>query len=1830
MADPTPPPKANPAQSSDQFSASVLIVDDHNAVRAGLRNLVSWRKGWFIAGEAADGEQAVELALKLKPSLIVMDISMPRMDGLEATRRIREKMPHAEIVIVSQHDSEQVVAEAQRAGARGFVVKSHLSADLLPALEAALLHSSRVSAPVSKAWQDAVAKTHPADKRTFPDPGPHDDLDLMSGGGDMGALMRSRDWSKTAFGPVSEWPQSLRTALRICLDSRFPILIWWGPELRLLYNDAYRPALGSTKHPHSLGAPGREIWADIWDTIGPMLETVMRTGQASWENDQLLLFDRHGYVEESYWTYSYSAIRLSSGEVGGVFSAVHEVTDRVLTARRLKTLREVADQAVQAKNERDACELAMQSIVRNPADFPWAIIFLCQETNCTRVAASFDAGPHVPSVIDLTQEDAWGVKAAAETRSAHVFDVQDPESLPCAPYGDRCKKAVTIPILGVRRETIALLTIGVSPYCALEGGYLEFFESLAKNLAANINNARAYAEERKRSEALAELDRAKTVFFSNVSHEFRTPLTLMLGPLEDSLSAKEGLPAEQRERLEVAHRNSVRLLRLVNTLLDFSRIEAGRIQASFQETDLGPMTSDLASQFQSATDRAGLELVVRCPPTSQAVYVDREMWEKIVFNLLSNAFKFTFQGQIEVTLRERKGAVELSVCDTGTGIPPQEMPHLFERFYRVKGAQGRTFEGSGIGLSLVQELVKLHGGTVTVKSELKHGSTFTVTIPTGKDHLPADRIDAARTTESTGLRGEAYVQEALRWLPRDNDATDEIQVSTLLSPADVLPDQYAGEAKRFRVLLADDNADMREYVQKLLRQHYDVLAVPDGESALKSAREHRPDLILSDVMMPKLDGFGLLHALRSDEVLKRVPVILLSARAGEESRIEGLKSGADDYLIKPFSARELLARVRTHIELSRLRQESEQALARRTAQFQTLLNEAPLGVYLVDAEFRIREVNPRALRAFGNDPGVIGQNFEEVIRKLAPQDYADTIVSEFRHTLATGESRNIAEHIGRRSDLGFGVYEWQINRIVLPDGQFGVVCYFRDISQQVQAREALAENAERLRLATEAAGLGLWQWYPEQDRAVWENDRMYTIYGRTREDGPLNLSAFEQSVDSQDLAKFKVSVQHALETHSKFSAQARIYRKDGTQRWVEFTGKLEQAKDGAPARMLGTALDITERTQAQDALQVAHDRLQTMIESITDGLVVMDREWRFTYVSKTAGTILGMRFEDLVGRVVWDVFPAAKNTKFFELYHKAVETGKPQYFEEFYPEPLNQWLECRCYPSDEGVTVYFHDVTARKKVEESLRQQRERFEMVTQASQVGFWFCDLPFDKLIWDERVKEHFWLAPDAEVSIDTFYERLHPDDREPTRLAMETSIANDKRYDVEYRTVAPDGREKWVRAIGRTFYDSKHQPKTFDGVTFDITEKKIAQDRERRITAEAVAAQAKFRAVFEQTPVFAGIMNNQGVLVEANKLCLEACGYRAEEVLGKHFWDTGWWRNFPESQNKIKAATSLAVEGEPYREMLRYSWADGTERLMEFALDPILDDQGHVLFLHPTGIDITDLKLAEEKSRKLAETLEAQVRSRTLELEERNADVLRQSEQLRELSWRLLRAQDDERRHIARELHDSAGQTLTILGINLAQLVQKAGRNAPEVATDAEMIQETVQQLHREIRTTSYLLHPPLLDESGLSSALEWYTQGLMERSGLQVTLEISRTFGRLPRDMELVIFRLVQECLTNIHRHSGSKTAFIRIERNTDHSSDVVDLQINDHGKGMSRERLAAIQSRGSGVGIRGMRERLRQFEGKMTIESDGSGTRISVRIPVPSEAKAPGEPLQAAV
>jgi signal transduction histidine kinase len=745
--------------------------------------------------------------------------------------------------------------------------------------------------------------------------------DWLVGCGEMGKLVRSMDWAKTPLGPIESWPQSLRTTVSLGLASNFPISVAWGPQHVQIYNDGYWPICGG-KHPGSMGQDFSECWASPWPVIGEAFERAL-AGETSYLENQRMFLDRHGYLEETFFTFSFSPIRDESGGVGGLFHPVTETTSKMVGERRTRALRDLAARTAKAQNPEEAFHLAAQTLSEFELDIPFALFYLVDEegkqARLVSETSSLPIAVAAPIVgLEAPQSSVWRLAAAIRANESLHADNLELQCGPfsCGPYPETPKTAAVIPIKppGCERP-LAVLVAGVSSRLPFNEAYSAFYDLIAATVTSAVANARAYEAERNRAQALAEIDQAKTAFFSNVSHEFRTPLTLILGPLEDELAELQSpLPADRHERLGTAYRNTLRLLKLVNTLLDFSRMEAGRTQACYVAADLAAYTEELASVFRSAIEKAGLTLTVDCPPLPEPIYIDRDMWEKVVLNLLSNAFKHTFEGGIAVALKWQGDHVDLVVSDSGVGIPESELPHLFDRFHRVKGAKSRTHEGTGIGLALVQELIRSHQGAVRAESREGKGSAFTVTLKTGRDHLDPERIGAQRSQVSTATQAAAYVEEAEHWI----SSKPSIPAAGVASSGLPQARPESGGA-RSRILWVDDNADMREYVGRLLSGRYDVTAVGDGVTALASARAQRPDLILTDVMMPGLDGFGLLRKLRADDLTRTVPVILLSARAGEESSVEGLEAGADDYLVKPFSARELLARVHTHLELAKLR-----------------------------------------------------------------------------------------------------------------------------------------------------------------------------------------------------------------------------------------------------------------------------------------------------------------------------------------------------------------------------------------------------------------------------------------------------------------------------------------------------------------------------------------------------------------------------------------------------------------------------------------------------------------------------------------------------------------------------------------------------------------------------------------------------------------------------------------------------------------------------------------------------------------------------------------------
>jgi PAS domain S-box-containing protein len=1031
---------------------------------------------------------------------------------------------------------------------------------------------------------------------------------LFAGGGEMGALMGAFDWSQTAVGPVETWPQSLRTAVRIILTSRYAMFIWWGRELVNLYNDPYRSFLGG-KHPAALGKSAREVWAEIWDSIGPRTDAVLLRGESTFDEAFLLLMERHGYLEETYFTFAYSPLPDDRSQIGGIFCAVTEETLQVIGARRLRLLREIAAAIAGLRTRVEVCQAAAACFASARRDLPFSLIYLLEEDGTTLRRVVVDgiepSHPAAPEFLDTSDssEALWPVREVLETGESVLVDNLSARfsDLPTGEWDRPPDFAVLQPIAHQGQTRPAgVLVAGLNPHRRFGVEFRGFVSLLANQIAGAFANATAYELERRRAEELAALDHAKTLFFSNVSHEFRTPLTLMLGPLEEVLpEARERLSAAGVEQVTQARRNAMRLLKLVNTLLDFSRIEAGRVQAVFEPVDLGSLTAEIASVFRSAVEKAGLRYTVQCAAVDQLVFIDREMWEKVVLNLLSNAFKFTFEGEIELTLNQSGGFVELAVRDSGVGIAKEDCERVFERFHRIENARARTYEGTGIGLALVQELVKLHGGTVTVESSPGQGSTFTVTIPLGTEHLPAERVQASRTSASTRLGAEAYVDEAERWLPEEfSSVADEARAQFPLSRGVF---EEAGSPPRKCIVVADDNADMRDYLTHLLSDEYAVHAVADGVEAVEAARRLQPSLVLTDVMMPRLDGFGVLNAIRAEPGLSSTPVILLSARAGEESRVDGLQAGADDYLVKPFTARELKARLAMHVKMAELRRQTE----RERRLYDTILSNTPDLAYVFDLRHRFIYANKALL-------GMWGRTWEESIGKNCLEVgyeawHAAMHDSEIDQVIAT--KRPVRGEVPFTGTNGRRVYDYIFVPVLGPEGDVEAIAgTTRDITERTEIEDALRRSEERLRAFVSATSDVVY--------------RMSSDWSEMRQLAGKEFIADTPEADRDWLAKYihpgdqprvTAAIAEAIRSKGIFELEHRVLRVDGSFGWTASRAVPLLGPDGEIVEWFGTAADVTERKKSEEALRrseklaaagrlaatVAHE-INNPLESVTN------------------------------------------------------------------------------------------------------------------------------------------------------------------------------------------------------------------------------------------------------------------------------------------------------------------------------------------------------------------------------------------------------------------------------------------------------------------------------------------------------------------------------------------------------------------------------------------------------------------------------------------------------
>ena len=713
------------------------------------------------------------------------------------------------------------------------------------------------------------------------------------GAWDGAAAMRSVyqhvDWSATALGPQETWPALLRLVADLCLDSDSPVLIGWGPDLLMLYNEAHIPLLGAEKHPWALGRPASEVKPRLWPAEEERVHDIMRTGRPYHLDDQLLIIERRGYPEEAYFSFSISALRDADGTIVGVFTAISEPTWHVQYERRLQALRRLGTVSITADDSlASTCRAALKVIAKARASVPFAAVFLrdlasqgprraagygfdeAAAASCELVELAPTSGP----VLQVLEHGGTELVSGLCERYPNVFAPG-----PLGPLTPDQAFVLPVIMLGARKP-LGVLVLGVNPYLRPDDSYTAFAVMASRQLGVMVTDAVSYQGELKRQQALQELDHARTEFFQNVSHELRAPLTMLLMPLQDIL-VEPGvvLPAAARDTVETSVRAGDRLQRVVDALLDISRVESSALIPYREEIDLVSATLDVVEGFRP-TAEGRLNLRVDMPTDPLRAYVDRTMWTTIVGNLVTNALKFTADGEVAVILSGDDSHVLLNVADTGIGIPHDKQTAIFERFNR--GTAGDQHPGSGIGLALVADLASAHGGTVEVDSEPGAGSRFIVRLP----RYNGSQVDLAADSAA---------------------ASDGEQVT----------------GDRPRLLIIEDEPDLCTYLARLFsKDGYAVEAIGDAENAyawLDNNADNPPDMVITDVMLPGQSGLDLLAMIRQDDRLARLPVVVLTALADVESAVAAFAAGADDFVSKPFNSAELLARVRAHYQMNQLR-----------------------------------------------------------------------------------------------------------------------------------------------------------------------------------------------------------------------------------------------------------------------------------------------------------------------------------------------------------------------------------------------------------------------------------------------------------------------------------------------------------------------------------------------------------------------------------------------------------------------------------------------------------------------------------------------------------------------------------------------------------------------------------------------------------------------------------------------------------------------------------------------------------------------------------------------
>ncbi|MBS1597744.1 MAG: PAS domain S-box protein [Bacteroidetes bacterium] len=1646
-------------------------------------------------------------------------------------------------------------------------------------------------------------------------------IDFLAGGGECGELIRSIDWSKTPIGAPENWPQSLRTCIRIVFTSRQPMFVWWGKELINIYNDPYKTIVGG-KHPEAFGQPASIVWREIWNEVAPRAEKAMQNNEGTYDEALLLIMERNGYPEETYYTFSYSPVPGDHGEPGGIICANTDDTQRIIGERQLRTLRDLGKNIFEKKTENEVYEKTTRVLKNNPQDFPFALLYKTKpgETSAYLVKATETMPENIfPSSIDMSDSNPlWPLQTIVESGKEKIVALDSSAGkLPTGFWDKQPGKVLILPIIPSGQKTpYAFLFIGLNPYSLFDEKTRDFFQLVADQIGSNISDIRAYEDERKRAEALAEIDKAKTVFFSNISHEFRTPLTLMISPLEEALRENILLPSSIKENLEVTYRNTLRLQKLVNSLLDFSRIEAGRMQVSYQLTDISAFTRDIASNFRSAVERAGMQLIVECNTITDEVYVDRDMWEKIVLNLLSNAFKYTHHGTIKVGLRKIDDDIELSVVDTGVGIPETEIDKIFDRFHRVQHARGRTQEGTGIGLSLVQELAKLHHGNIRVMSKVNEGSSFIVTIPSGKKHLDDEKIFDPQPNSVTAFSPDAYVEEALKWLPQNGK-------------------EYATENQREKnehknnkpsIILADDNEDMRNYIQRLLQDEYQIISSKNGKEVLQILESQIPDLIISDVMMPEIDGFELVKRMKSNSRTANIPIVLLSARAGEEATIEGLKTGADDYLVKPFSARELLTRIDSTLKIANSRRAAEQNL-------KNIFTQSPVPIAVFRGEDLIVELaNKFYMQIIDRDEeGFVGKPLLEGFPELEGQG----IVELLKAVLNTGtpyygnefQVNIIRNHKKERCYFNFVYYPLRDfeNNIV------SVMVMANDITEQINARKAIEESSQKFRNMVMQSPIAMLILKGKDMIIDTANETLLkNIWRRSASEveGKKIIEVFPELKDQQ----FPKLLNDVFETGNivrENEAVAYVNGSDGLKKfYLDYEYAPTTEPDGTISGIIVTVANVTEKVEARQKVEETEQRSRLAIDAAEMGTFDWNLVNQDFISSPRLFEIFGIsNYKQASHQDLLNAFHPEDRSIRDAAVEKSLEKGSLSYEARvIWPDNTVHWVMVNGKTTfdehQKAMRMYgtVMDVTKEKTTLKELEESEALLKSLVDSAPVMIWMSGLDKTAILLNQAWTDFTGRPLEEELGFG-WTEGIHHEDFKYVMDTYMSSFDARKEIYMEYRLKRFDGKYRWVSDKGTPRYSADGNFLGYIGGCADIHEQKMALDELEKLIAERTSELKNRNEELQQQKDFVdaildssvdviSVFDKEKQYLSINKRCEEVYGIKKEKIIGKKLEEV-----FPETINTdFYHGLSQAILGNSIHHPKYQSVITG--RNYETFYIP-LKHEGRVNAVLAIAHDNTDIIEASEK-----------LQFSNIELEQKNRALERSNNELEQFAY-----------VASHDLQEPLRKIRTYSGILHENLKSKVDENSSATLQKIMNSAERMSTLIYDLLNFSRLIHPEENFEATdlnkiIKSVIDDFELTIQQKKAI-IKVEPLPLIRATPLQMNQLFYNLINNSLKFTKKDVRPEITIqstllepkqISKFKNLNPELSYIDITVRDNGIGFEQqyaeqifEVFKRLQNKniypGSGIGLALCKKILLNHQGDLYAEGfENEGAAFHVVIP----------------